>query len=248
MKSEPFASWTGPHVAIVVPFHREKPSEITQCLASVRAQSVKAQIIAVGDGPALETTQAALLQLRGFDRLQTSERAHADFGNWARMVGGMQAMHDGADLIGFLDADNWLSSEHVRSLLNMDVGPAVLTATRTICRVDGSVLYVDSESNGKNHVDTSCLMLERSAFGLLPLWGMMPPQLGVIGDRIFWQAARKLGFASLQCEAPTVFYRSRYAAHYEALGEAPPPGAKGKATAPAGKYSVGAPFNLKWEI
>jgi hypothetical protein len=88
-------------------------------------------------------------------------------------------------------------------------------------------MYVDIlESDGKRHVDTSCLFLTRQAFGLLPLWAMMPHELGPRCDQVFWLAIQAQKFSRAHSNEPTVAYRTRYDIHYKNMREAPPAGVK----------------------
>jgi hypothetical protein len=95
-----------------------------------------------------------------------------------------------------------------------------------IVREDGSPMFVDWESNGHDFTDTSCLWLTGRALSLIPLWGMMPPQAGPIGDRVFWQAIVNQGASRAHDPTPTVAFRTRYRYHYEQAGEPPPVDAK----------------------
>jgi glycosyltransferase involved in cell wall biosynthesis len=79
---------------------------------------------------------------------------------------------------------------------------------------------------GPKHVDTSCLFLTRSAFQLLPLWVMMPKELGPICDRVMWQAILARGITHAHHPQPTVAFRTQYQFHYALLKETPPPGTK----------------------
>ena len=88
-------------------------------------------------------------------------------------------------------------------------------------------MYIDrNERDGKNHVDTNCMFLTRAAFRVLPGWGMMPPQLGAIGDSIFWQALKARRLATAHHPEPTVAFRTQYQVHYQNVGEPAPPGTK----------------------
>jgi hypothetical protein len=57
----------------------------------------------------------------------------------------------------------------------------------------------------------------------------MPPQLGPICDRIVWGVIRARRYPTAHSPVPTVAFRSQYQAHYRAVGEDPPPGAKSNA-------------------
>ena len=88
-------------------------------------------------------------------------------------------------------------------------------------------MYADTnECDGKTHVDTSCMFLTKSAFRVLPIWAMMPTQLGALGDRVMWHAIVKQGYLTAHDPQPTVAFRTQYQNHYQAIGEQPPPGLK----------------------
>lgn len=82
------------------------------------------------------------------------------------------------------------------------------------------------ESDGARHVDTSCFFLTRLAFGVLPVWTMMPKELAAACDRVFWHSVLAKGFSRAHCVEPTVAFRTQYEVHYMACGERPPPGVK----------------------
>lgn len=247
-------------VAMVVPFHAEPLEQLQQCVRSVNQQTYLTELILVGDGIEALTAMEGLARARGastWSRFIHLPIAHADLGNMARVVGSLEAMVSGVDCIGFLDADNWLHPEHVQKLLALHelTLADVCTASRKICRGDGSEMFIDRESDGIQHVDTSCFLLMRPAFGLLAAWAYIPPEHSAISDRLFWSLAKlgsrragggELGLA--HCHEPTVYYRTRYAAHYRAIGEAAPPNAKADAAAPKGTFEIGPPYNFKWIV
>jgi hypothetical protein len=136
-------------------------------------------------------------------------------------------MNQGYDAIAYLDADNWFYPHHIQSMVSLhyQTAAAVCTAARTIHRVEGTLLYADrSESDGRVHVDTSCLFLTRSAFRVLPLWAMMPPQMGPCCDRIIWRSILARHLTHAHNPEPTVAFRSRYEWHYNVAGESLPQG------------------------
>jgi hypothetical protein len=111
--------------------------------------------------------------------------------------------------------------------LHQETGVAVCITSRTINRPDGSVLLPNGRrGDGTEHVDTSCLFFTRAAFRLLPIWAMMPVQLGVCGDQVMWIVIQKLNFSHAMHPKPTVAFRTQYAFDYETAGENPPPDAK----------------------
>ncbi len=138
-------------------------------------------------------------------------------------------MNRGYDAVAFLDADNWYYPDHIEAMveLHLRTGAAVCTATRTIHRQDGSLMFQDrTECDGIGHVDTSCYFVARPAFELLPLWVMMPGPLGPVGDRVFWQSIIARRIPRAHSYRPTVAFRTQYQCHYARLREPAPPGAK----------------------
>jgi hypothetical protein len=72
------------------------------------------------------------------------------------------------------------------------------------------------------HVDTSCLLLHRSAFGLNSVWSQMPIQISSICDRIFYRAVINKGCRVAHSKLRTVAFRTTYPGHYVAAGIKPP--------------------------
>jgi len=209
-------------VAVVTPYYQETPETLAKCCDSVRNQTFACTHVLVADGhpqQRIATSDALHIVLPS---------AHHDNGNTARMIGAISAMNQGFGAVAFLDADNWYEPGHIARMvaLHRRTQADVCTAGRMIVREDGSPMFVDWESNGVDFTDTSCLWLTGQALSLVPLWGMMPPQAGPIGDRVFWRAIVNQGLSRAHDPSPTVAFRSRYQAHYEQAGERPPDGAK----------------------
>jgi hypothetical protein len=138
-------------------------------------------------------------------------------------------MNQGFDAVAYLDADNWYYPNHIETMvqLQQQTGADVCTATRSLHRPDGSLMFIDEhESDGKKFVDTSCYFLNRSAFRVLPVWAMMPQQLALICDTVFWQAIQARQFRLAHHPQPTVAFRTTYQVHYQLIGEPPPAGSK----------------------
>jgi hypothetical protein len=114
--------------------------------------------------------------------------------------------------------------------LHRRTGAAVCTATRAIHRLDGSFMFVDQhECDGKRHVDTSCFFLTRPTFSVLPIWAMMPVQLGPVGDSVMWRVIQARKIPCAHNPQPTVSFRTQYQVHYQRMGEPAPPGTKSNA-------------------
>ncbi|HKF72144.1 MAG TPA: glycosyltransferase family A protein [Stellaceae bacterium] len=212
-------------VAIVTPYFRECDELLRQCLESVAAQTYPCTHILVADGHPNEMVRARIAEHF------ILPRPHADNGNFARCVGALSAVSQGFEAVAFLDADNWYRPDHVASLVELQrsTGAAVCTSGRSLHRADGSVLMpVCVETDGKEFADTSTMFFHRAAFQLLPVWGLMPPALGPVGDRIIWRAVIERKLTRAHTHLPSLAFRTRYRTHYVRVGEAPPPGAKGR--------------------
>lgn len=225
-------------VAVVVPFASEPAAWLQACFESVITQDSPAEIIAVGDGAKLSADVMARPS-----KVIELPQAHYDGGRAARAIGAVEAITSGFDAVAFLDADNWFGRSHVSEMirLHQETGAPICTSSLVVVRVDGTPFNLPSESDGENHADTSALFVTREAFPLLPMWALVPPQLGTICDRIWWGLAKASGYKRAHSALRTVFYRNRYAAQYRLLGEKPPPGCKEFLPLESGRYSVRVP-------
>ncbi len=232
-------------VGIVITCSHEPYSWLTQAVESVLDQTCETRPIIVCDGQLTHDVQGTLLRAFGqhVDWIQSGD-PHRDAGDWARSTGALHAAIIGCDAVGFLDGDNWLERDHVERLLALNVD--IATSARFICHIDGQVLHEDRECDGVGHVDTSCFLLRRSAFGLLAYWALIPRPLAPACDRLFWGCAKAVlsghHVTHAHSAVPTVNFRSRYATHYRALGLEPPPGSKPNVQLPSGTYRMPWPF------
>jgi hypothetical protein len=210
-------------VAVVTPYYNEPQDVLDRCVASVREQSHPCDHFMISDG--------AERNMPSYVHHVSLHGPHGDNGDVARGVGSMCAIGREYEAIAYLDADNWYRREHIQHMATLrdQTGAAVCTAGRTIHRRDGSLMWVDrSDSDGKRHVDTSCLFLSRAAFPVAALWALIPKHLAPICDRLVWQAIRCRGYTCAHDERPTVCFRTQYAVHYTGIGEEPPPDSKGR--------------------
>jgi len=215
-------------VAIITPYFQEDRGTLERCLASVRAQTVPCTHWLVADGHAQPWLDDAAVRHLKLDR------AHGDFGNTPRAVGGILAASEGFDAIAFLDADNWLDPGHVEACITTAAAAAAqgeeadyIVARRRLVRDDGSVLPVqtDDDRDG-SHVDTNCYFLLPGAFHTLGQWGVMPKPLSIVGDRVYLASLRRQGLRTATCTQVTVNYLCTWANVFRNLGETPPPYAK----------------------
>jgi len=210
-------------VAVVTPYHREPAAWLAQCIASVAAQTYACTHILVADGfPQPDLVPATALHI-------TLPRAHADNGNTPRAIGSLSAIGQGFDAIAYLDADNWYAPGLIETMVKLHAvtGAAFCSTGRSIHRADGTLMLVDqTESNAKTLVDTSCMFVARRGFAVVPVWALMPKQMSAACDTVFLRAVIARRLPRAHDPRPLVAFRSNYAAHYAAIGEAPPAGAK----------------------
>jgi hypothetical protein len=212
-----------PRIAVITPYYRESLEVLRHCHDSVRTQTHACTHFMIADGhPQADVSGWKAQHL-------ILPHSHDDNGNTPRAIGSLSAMNQGFDAIAYLDADNWYYPNHIDEMVRLQrqMGASVCTATRSLHRLDRSLMYIDKrECDGKKHVDTSSLFLTSGAYRMLPLWAMMPKQLGPICDNIFWQAICARRIATAHHPEPTVAFQTQYAAHYKDIGEQAPEGTK----------------------
>ena len=214
-----------PRYLIVTPYYKESRETLERCIRSVRNQSVAVDHMLVADGHPQDWIDTAGVRHVRLDR------AHGDYGNTPRAIGAMMAISEKYDGIGFLDADNWLETNHVEVCTQTYRSASArgrvdyVIARRKLCRPDESVLIAWNESIDE-HVDTNCFFFFPTAYPLVPYFGLMPTELSPAGDRFFYNALRDRGLQPAVTEAFTVNYLCMWESPYIALGETPPEDAK----------------------
>ena len=210
-------------IAVVTPYYTESDAILRQCHDSVLAQTHECHHILVADGHPKTLFDASPRTLHLALPLE-----NADNGNTPRAIGGLLAERYGFDAVAYLDADNWYDEDHIAKMVAGHVysGHPLVACKRRFCDLDGQVLAItEGEEERHRHVDTSCWMLFRPAFGLLKAW-LMPKPLSPVCDRIFFHAVLNARLPITGADCRTVNFRTRYALHYEAAGRTAPPGAK----------------------
>ena len=214
------------NIAVITPYYKESDKVLRQCHESVLKQTGDFEIkhFMIADGYPNK-------KVLSWDCNHTTlDESHSDNGNTPRAVGCLLAKNEGYNFITFLDADNWYHQNHINSLIqtfNKEKLP-IITSLRTFHLEDGQQLNIRTKAEvSLKHVDTSCILLHRSAFDLNTLWSAMPKPLSPICDQIFMAGIRhrRHRFAStMQC---SVAFRTRYKGHYILAGLKPPADAKG---------------------
>jgi hypothetical protein len=209
-------------VAVVTPYFKESTEILKRCHDSVKAQTHSDVLhIMVSDGHPNP-------EVDNWDVVHVKIPACGDYGDTPRAIAGLIASNRGAEAITLLDADNYFATDHIETLLHVQkqTGVQVVTGTRTLIRMDGTVMGVDAESEGVNFNDTNCYLVMKPAFAAFSSWGFKDPREGITGDRVFWDTIKRAGFTRAHCSRPTTNYVTSFAYHYQVNGEEPPPGAK----------------------
>ncbi|MCA0175081.1 MAG: glycosyltransferase [Proteobacteria bacterium] len=210
-------------VAVITPYHREPEAWLRRCLASVRNQTLACEHLVIADGHPQDW-----LDGEGVRHIRL-DRAHRDYGNTPRAIGALLAISEGFDAVTFLDADNWYAPEHIATCVQVaaQTGCDYVTASRHLCREDGSIMAVHASDDGDwSHVDTNCFFLLVGAFHSVARWALMPKPMALLGDRFYLQGLLADGLRAGRSPARTVHYLCTWSSFYRALGEPVPAFAK----------------------
>jgi glycosyltransferase involved in cell wall biosynthesis len=209
----------------VITPHYDTPIDILRkCCDSVKTQLYPCTHVVVSDG-----SNDELLELEN-DSMQiiALPKPHGDMGAAARAIGVVSAIQQGAEVIAYLDADNWYHEEHLsRAISHLSNGDVdFVTTSRYVVTPAGEMMGVCPENDGKMACDTSCMVFGRKAFGHFPAWCLMDPLHWKIGDRVIWEWIKSMQLRTAHVDMPTVYYRSHYYEHYRHFELEPPADAK----------------------
>lgn len=208
-------------IAVVTPYHEESLAVLRRCHDSVARQNGSVAHLMVADGCQRQEINSWAVQHI------ILPRSHGAGGDLPRCIGSICAIRQGFDAVAYLDADNWFYPNHLAIMTEVHKSStaAVCIARRSLHRADGSSMP-RTEPLLAHFFDTNCMYLTRRAFGLVPIWGMMPPELSGVGDRVMSLAFRKHGLSIAVSDKATVAYTTQWREDYERIGEAPPVNAK----------------------
>lgn len=209
-------------IAVVTPYFKEPLEKLTRCHQSVLRQTHPCDHIMVADGFPLDEIDTWKV-----NHIRLGQN-HADYGDTPRIIGTASAATLGYDAIVLLDGDNWFEPDHIESLVKVqtETNAQVVTCPRWLRRQDGSPLDVCTESDGNVFNDTNCYLIMHPVFPIFRAWAFKDPTLGIIGDRVFWEAIKANNLSIARSAKATVNYETRFACHYWQRGEKPPENAK----------------------
>ena len=153
-------------ICVVTPYFRTETAWLQQAHDSVKAQSVPAAHIVVCDG----SEPAQIGEFQGVHIIL--QRNYQDYGNTPRLIGSYRAVTAEADAIAYLDADNWYEPAHLEGLVrfaqerNLDA----CSSARMLHRLDGTPMMKCPHVTGQPYIDTSCMLVMKSAFSHLIAW------------------------------------------------------------------------------
>ncbi|HEX4366797.1 MAG TPA: glycosyltransferase [Rhodopila sp.] len=208
-------------IFVVTPYFETEAAWVRQGHASVRGQTSPAHHILVCDGSApaqIEAFQGTHIIL---------QRNYKDYGNTPRLIGCYNAVARDADAIAFLDADNWFQPDHLENLERFarDNRLDACSSARTLHRPDGSYMAKCPTVDGRSFIDTSGLLVMKSAFRHMLAWVLSGQDQAAVMDQHVWTHMRNAGARLGFLDKATVCYRTRHASHYRLIGETPPPDA-----------------------
>lgn len=207
-------------VAIITPYYDEDYELILKCNQSVLSQSYPTTHVLVADGQPHP-------DVAGFDAHHVVlPLSHSDIGSTPRLIGAYHAIGLGYDAVAFLDADNWVASNHIEMLIDAyrTSGAAFLSSGRWLCHLDGTPMAICPFTDPAKFIDTNCMFFTRDAFKLLHYWVLMPVYGHLIGDRIMLYYVRKSGLKMEHVNVPSVYYRCSKEGVYHYLGREIPEG------------------------
>jgi hypothetical protein len=206
-------------ICVVTPYFQTPLDWVCQANDSVRTQSIPAWHVLVCDGSA----PAQIPSFQGTHVLLA--RNYQDYGNTPRLIGCYNAIAQDADAIAFLDADNWYQHDHLEALVRYAQANRLdaCSSGRTLNRLDGSFMTKCPVVNGRPYIDTSCLLVMKSAFQHMIAWVLTTQDVAAVADQRVWTHMRSMGARLGFLDRASVCYRTRHASHYRLIGEVPPP-------------------------
>jgi glycosyltransferase involved in cell wall biosynthesis len=227
-------------VAVVTPYYQEPVEMLRRCHESVRSQTHACTHIMIADGHPRHEIEEWDIQ---HCVLPVSNR---DYGNTPRGIGSILAFNQGFDAVAYLDADNWYAEDHLEILVAVcrEYDVPVAVSSRQIVLSTGEYLpFGDPDEESGEHVDTNCFLITSEAAFLSSVWAMMDPAYSPVGDRVLLKTMQKFGILYGWSHKRTLFYESRWAAHFLQMGKEPPASAAPNAPDPGRN-----PYNPKLHL
>lgn len=205
-------------IAVITSYFNEKSAMLNRAHESVLAQTVPCNHFIVVDGGILRDPplDAQIVYL---------SNNHNNYGDTPKWIGAISALSQGYDAIAFLDADDWLSPEHIENCLNAikKSDSKICITNRQLHRPDGTVIDVHE---GMDIHQSHCVLIMAEAARKLLSLSIKPNAMCEIGDRIMWAAIREKKIPYAFEPNQTYHYTTTWRVHYEAINETLPDGSK----------------------
>lgn len=211
-------------IAVITPYHDPQSPYLEQCLSSVRDQTYTDVIhVTVGDGCSLKAEQG----LGGVHNISLPKNLN-NYGDSPRSIGVVYAFSLGVDAVTFLDSDNWYAKDHIETMVDKCIASNcdVVTSLRYLSHLNGTVMGLCPESDGKIFCDTNCLLVTKKLAEEAGLWWLIPDDMHVIDDRVMWDTLIHATDRIASTKTASVYYRTAFEFHYKAFNVEPPPDAK----------------------
>lgn len=215
-----------PIFSVITAYYKEDLNIVLRAIESVKAMaSEKYQVnhYLVSDGHPL-----AELDDMDVKHLKLSQ-SHGDYGDTPRLMGAMLAIREGSKGLMFLDADNYVYTNHLLEAEKRYVNDEtnIVLTKRHYLRPDGSIIpFKCQEDDNYSHVDTGCFVFFDEAIYDALEWAKIPRELSCFGDRYFWNLLRSKRDHYGATDTPTVGYTCMWEGVYQCVGESVPEGAK----------------------
>lgn len=206
-------------IALITSYAGEDIDIIERCHKSITKQTVPCAHIIVSDGYEMNFTMMWNCQI-----IQTSHR-HANYGDTPKWIGVMSALAQGFDYIGFVDADDWVSEDHVELLLKLMKWSKIdiAVASRNLVTPKGKNINIpEGPDEWQNH----CVLMKRDAAVKLLSLGAKDQKTSKVGDRVMYMVCDKNKITYGRSFNRTYNYTTFWKQHYIVAGLTPPLNAK----------------------
>lgn len=211
-------------VAVVTAVYKPNLDWLRQCHDSVRAQQYPCTHLMVSDGSGpnpMGDFQGQFIELR---------HNHSDWGDSPRALGSLSAFGQGFDAVAWLDQDNWLEPNHIRTLIELQLATQapVCVSRRNLHALDSRHIGLCPESDGVDFADLNTYLMTRAAFTATQELTRMPARFHTVGDCWLWLRLPQLKLKVACTGQATVAYRSPYPGHYQRFSLPVPEACKGR--------------------
>lgn len=201
-------------LCVVTPFFNESIAVLRRCHQSVKEQSVPCTHIMVSD-------DSPLNEVSTWDNYHIRlPSAHGDYGSVAKSIGAIEAIAQRADVLCFLDGDNWLLRHHMETCVKklIEDKADIVVSHRYFCTLKGEAMAMCLTSDADQFADTNCMVFSKNAMDIAMSWYKLPEYAHAICDRVLWHWIKESNLKISHTGQPTVMYRTSYPSIYKTLG------------------------------